>query len=77
MRPLITDQELFAVHRGWPGQLTEEHAGLFVTPLALVRAQARNLRLPERFGDLFDPNAYPFLEGRPHGDRRGKVCTRR
>ena len=26
--------------------------------------------LPARHGDLFDPDRYPFLEGRPPGDRR-------
>src|SRR5262249_9138443 len=28
------------------------------------------LRLPPRYGRLFDPDAYPFLEGRVHGSRR-------
>ncbi len=28
------------------------------------------MRFPPRYGRLFDPDAYPFLEGRPHGDRR-------
>ncbi|HEV8363091.1 MAG TPA: DNA methyltransferase [Gemmatimonadaceae bacterium] len=28
------------------------------------------LRLPARHGRLFDPDAYPFLEGRPFGTRR-------
>ena len=28
------------------------------------------LRLPPRYGRLFDPDAYPFLEGRPHRSRR-------
>lgn len=28
------------------------------------------LRLPARHGRLFDPEAYPFLEGRPYGARR-------
>jgi hypothetical protein len=28
------------------------------------------LRLPPRYGRLFDPDAYPFLEGRPYGSRR-------
>lgn len=29
-----------------------------------------DLRFPPRHGRLFDPDAYPFLEGRPHGSRR-------
>lgn len=28
------------------------------------------LRLPPRYGELFDPDAHPFLEGRPLGSRR-------
>jgi hypothetical protein len=28
------------------------------------------LRFPPRHGRLFDPDAYPFLEGRPHGSAR-------
>jgi hypothetical protein len=28
------------------------------------------MRLPSRYGRLFDPDAYPFLEGRPHRSRR-------
>jgi len=31
------------------------------------------LRLPARHGQLFDPNAYPFLEGRPYGSSRQVV----
>jgi hypothetical protein len=27
-------------------------------------------KLPARHGDLFDPDKYPFLEGRPYGSRR-------
>ncbi len=30
------------------------------------------LRFPARHGRLFDPDAYPFLEGRPAGSRRSK-----
>lgn len=29
-----------------------------------------DLRFPARHGRLFDPDAYPFLEGRPHGSHR-------
>ncbi|HXG70835.1 MAG TPA: DNA methyltransferase [Gemmatimonadaceae bacterium] len=29
-----------------------------------------NLRFPSRHGRLFDPDAYPFLEGRPHESHR-------
>jgi hypothetical protein len=29
-----------------------------------------DLRFPPRHGRLFDPDAYPFLEGRPHGSAR-------
>jgi hypothetical protein len=31
-----------------------------------------SLRFTARHGRLFDPDAYPFLEGRPHGARRSK-----
>jgi hypothetical protein len=30
----------------------------------------RSIRLPARQGKLFDPDAYPFLEGRPYGSSR-------
>ena len=30
----------------------------------------RKLRLPARHGYLFNPDRYPFLEGRPHGSQR-------
>lgn len=33
-------------------------------------ARARDMQIPARAGRLFDPDAYPFLEGRPHGTRR-------
>ncbi|HSN98681.1 MAG TPA: DNA methyltransferase, partial [Candidatus Nanopelagicales bacterium] len=33
-------------------------------------ARAPEMHLPARAGRLFDPDAYPFLEGRPHGTRR-------
>jgi hypothetical protein len=33
-------------------------------------AKHRGLAIPSRLGELFDPNAYPFLEGRPYGTRR-------
>lgn len=29
-----------------------------------------DVRFPKRHGRLFDPDAYPFLEGRPHGSHR-------
>lgn len=29
-----------------------------------------SMRLPARHGKLFDPDVYPFLEGRPYGSRR-------
>jgi hypothetical protein len=29
-----------------------------------------DMRIPARHGYLFDPDRYPFLEGRPHGSRR-------
>ncbi|WP_437951437.1 DNA methyltransferase [Sorangium sp. So ce296] len=35
-------------------------------------ARARDMQLPARAGRLFDPDVYPFLEGRPHGTRRAK-----
>src|SRR5207253_2954186 len=31
-----------------------------------------DLRFPPRHGRLFNPDAYPFLEGRPHGSARQK-----
>jgi len=33
-------------------------------------AHARELPIPARAGRLFNPDAYPFLEGRPHGSCR-------
>ncbi|WP_437552937.1 DNA methyltransferase [Sorangium sp. So ce367] len=35
-------------------------------------ARYKALRLPARLGDLFDPDAYPFLEGRPYLSTRGR-----
>jgi hypothetical protein len=35
-------------------------------------ARHRGLRLPARLGELFDPNAFAFLEGRPYEVKRGK-----
>ncbi|WP_437718152.1 DNA methyltransferase [Sorangium sp. So ce448] len=35
-------------------------------------ARHRTLRLPARLGELFDPNAYAFLEGRAYRDVRGE-----
>ncbi len=34
--------------------------------------QHGTLKLPPRYGRLFDPDAYPFLEGRPYGTKRAK-----
>ncbi len=36
-------------------------------------ARHRGLTLPARLGDLFNPNAYAFLEGRPYRDERGEA----
>jgi hypothetical protein len=33
-------------------------------------AQHASIRIPARAGELFDPDRYPFLEGRPWGTRR-------
>ena len=33
-------------------------------------AHAKEMAIPARAGRLFDPDAYPFLEGRVHGSRR-------
>ena len=33
------------------------------------------MRLPARQGYLFDPDRYPFLEGRPHGSQPGEAVT--
>ncbi len=32
-----------------------------------------DFQLPRRYGKLFDPDAYPFLEGRPQGIRRNAI----
>lgn len=51
--------------------------GAWAQLLALFRlihdgAQHGELRFVARHGRLFDPDAYPFLEGRPHGTTRSK-----
>ena len=48
---------------GWPRLLT-------VFRLIYDGASYGSTRLPARHGRLFDPDAYPFLEGRPYGTRR-------
>ncbi|HEX8200164.1 MAG TPA: hypothetical protein VF590_06725 [Isosphaeraceae bacterium] len=52
------------------------HSGAWAQLLSLVRLVHDGgghgaFRIPARHGYLFDPERYPFLEGRPPGDRRG------
>lgn len=53
----------------------DQRYGAWAQLLALFRmlhdgARSDRLHLPPRHGRLFDPDAYPFLEGRPWGTRR-------
>ncbi len=58
----------------WPDAM-DQRFGAWAQLLALFRlvhdgGGHGSLRLPERRGRLFDPDAFPFLEGRPRGARR-------
>jgi hypothetical protein len=59
--------------RGRHGDSLEHRHGAWARILRLFRAlhdgarAADGLPLPARRGDLFDPDAFPFLEGRPRG----------
>jgi hypothetical protein len=53
----------------------EQRYGAWARLLALTRilhdgARHGAMRIPARAGELFDPDRYPFLEGRPWGTRR-------
>jgi hypothetical protein len=53
----------------------DQRYGAWAQLLALFRmvhdgGRHGKLRLPARHGYLFNPNRYPFLEGRPHGSQR-------
>lgn len=53
----------------------EQRYGAWARLLALTRilhdgARHGPMRIPARAGELFDPDRYPFLEGRPWGARR-------
>src|SRR5262249_20380289 len=53
----------------------DQRYGAWAQLLALFRlvhdgGGHRKFRLPQRRGYLFDPDRYPFLEGRPRGARR-------
>lgn len=57
-----------------PDTMHDRH-GAWAQLLTLFRvlhdgAKASGMRLPARAGRLFDPDAYPFLEGRAYGTRR-------
>ncbi len=53
----------------------DQRFGAWARLLTLARilhdgAQHGSMRIPARAGELFDPDRYPFLEGRPWGTRR-------
>jgi hypothetical protein len=55
----------------------DQRFGAWAQLVALFRlvhdgAHHGRLRLPARHGHLFDPDRYPFLEGRPHRSRRNQ-----
>lgn len=58
------------------GDTLDHSYGAWARMLALFRALHDGMRtadgfcLPARRGDFFDPDKFPFLEGRPRGDRR-------
>jgi hypothetical protein len=65
--------ELFSSLRADAGRhpdTMDQRFGAWARLLTLFRLLHRGnptLGLPARHGDLFDPDLYPFLEGRPHG----------
>lgn len=62
-----------------PDPAQEESFGAWAQVISLFRAlhdgavNAPDLTLPARHGALFDPDAYPFLEGRPGKGRGGAI----
>ena len=58
----------------------DERYGAWAQLLALFRlvhdgGRHGRLRLRPAHGGLFDPDRYPFLEGRPHGSRRSRASA--
>lgn len=56
-------------------ELMDQRYGAWASLLATFRlvydgGHHAGLKLPQRHGQLFDPDRFPFLEGRPHGHRR-------
>lgn len=67
-------EQLSADHAQYPDTM-EQRYGAWARFLALTRilhdgARHGAMRIPARAGELFDPDRYPFLEGRPWGSRR-------
>ena len=59
-------------HRLWGGEILEHRHDAWARLLALFRGvfggiEHESLRLPPLGGSLFDPDRFPFLEGRPAG----------
>lgn len=67
-------EQLSADRAQYPDTM-EQRYGAWARLLALTRilhdgARHGAMRIPARAGELFDPDRYPFLEGRPWGTRR-------
>lgn len=67
-------EQLLADYAQYPDTM-EQRYGAWARFLALTRilhdgARHGAMRIPARAGELFDPDRYPFLEGRPWGTRR-------
>lgn len=67
-------EQLSADRAQYPDTM-EQRYGAWARLLALTRilhdgARHGAMRIPARAGELFDPDRYPFLEGRPGGTRR-------
>ena len=67
-------EQLSADRARYPDTM-EQRYGAWARLLALTRilhdgARHGAMRIPARAGELFDPDRYPFLEGRPWGARR-------
>lgn len=67
-------EQLSADRAQYPDTM-EQRYGAWARLLALTRilhdgARHGAMRIPARAGELFDPDRYPFLEGRPCGTRR-------
>ncbi len=73
---MTTEQELFAAHRAWLGNLIEERVGLVVTAPALVRAQVYldKTTLPELGQRFF--SFLPNLSGKSARDVQKAQRTR-